>query len=174
MLALTVWQQNHAAPLTPTSGILALLRADSGSGFGVRYQPLQRIPIAGIAPSLTIATNASPSTTAGPLLPVPRPPAGTYEITAVLGPASDAHITATTDRSLPPQWVWDVSGLRGPWRQTIELPLAVPGLTIDADAAARRSLLAIAVRAERVVPRTSSPSMPCRCNAVRCARRSQF
>jgi hypothetical protein len=61
MIALTiVWRTNHATPLTPTRGNIALLRQydPAQRRIAVRYPPFTRIPQADVPPSLTIATDA--------------------------------------------------------------------------------------------------------------------
>jgi hypothetical protein len=60
MIALTiVWRTNHAPPLTPTAGNVALLRHydPARRQIALRFPPLTRVPQADVPPSLTVATD---------------------------------------------------------------------------------------------------------------------
>jgi hypothetical protein len=154
MIALTiVWRVNAAQPLTPAEGSVELLRQYDRGSLALRYSPLRRVSI-GDLPALLVldSRNQASSRPAQPLLFVARPPAATYEITAVVSASRASRITATIDREFGPQWSWDLSGVIGPWRQTLTLPLSVGGLAVDASADSRPALDAIAIRALHIVP----------------------
>jgi hypothetical protein len=80
---------------------------------------------------------------------VKHPAAAIYRIDAVIND-DPGSITAGVDRATP-LWKWTVpSGFRGPWRQSIALPVRAFQLRIDGDAASRRAIGELEVHAERV------------------------
>jgi hypothetical protein len=86
---------------------------------------------------------------ADPLLTVAGPPAGTYIVEATVD-GSPGRLIAGLDRIPGPLWSWDLTGTRGPWRQSIVLSVPSLALQIDADAAGRRAISALSIRAERL------------------------
>jgi hypothetical protein len=149
-----VWRTNNAAPLTPATASIDLLRrVDPDSHqIALRYSPLRRVAIENLPPMIPLLVNDAPAAASAvtPLLQLESPPAATYEIEAVLNGAGAGRVSALSDRDLGPLWRWDLPDGHGIWRQRVTLPLAVPLLAIDADTAARRAIDRIAVTAVSV------------------------
>jgi hypothetical protein len=77
---------------------------------------------------------------------VSNAPAATYTIEATL--TGDAHrISAGLDLLPAPMSTWDVSGVRGPWRETVTLPNDAHVFRVDADAPS--AVQQLSIRAER-------------------------
>jgi hypothetical protein len=114
----------------------------------VRFNPLHRLRVGDLPGAVPIGTPGRGAT--DPLLTVARPPAGTYIVEAVLD-GNPGRLNAGLDREPGPLWSWDLTGTRGPWRQSIVLPVPSLALKIEADAAGRRAVSALSIRAERVV-----------------------
>ena len=154
MAALTiVWRSNGARPTTPASGALALLRQydPQRAQLAVGYAPLRRLPNAALPAMLPLADVQAASVPANqPLAAIARPPAGDYEFAASLAGAGAGRIGATVDREFGPLWSWDLAGASGVWRATIAVPIDVAGIRVDADAAARRSIDRLSLRAARI------------------------
>jgi hypothetical protein len=113
----------------------------------VRFDPLRRLRVGELAGLVPIGTpGLRPS---DPLLTIARPPAGTYVIEAVAD-GSGGRLTAGLDRVPGPLWSWDLPAVSGPWRQSIVLPVPSLALQIDANAAGRRAVSELSIRAERV------------------------
>jgi len=148
MIALSiVWRSNHASPLTLPTGNLEFLRHYDPQGLAFRLNPKRRLEAADLLPDLVLVSNHDPAHADGPLLVLDRPPAATYEISADVAGANAGLLTITTDREFGPQWKIDLRDARGSWRQVLNLPVAVGGLAIDGDAATRRALGSISIRA---------------------------
>jgi hypothetical protein len=151
MLALSVgWRLNAAQPLTQGKAGPALLRAVDGDArqIAVQYRPFARLRADAVPPLLPLlappvaAPRADP-----PLASVSDAPAATYTIEATL--TGDAHrISAGLDRLPAPMWTWDVSGVRGPWRETVTLSNDAHVFRVDADGA-RSAVQNLSIRAER-------------------------
>ncbi|HEY2905292.1 MAG TPA: hypothetical protein VGJ29_05280 [Vicinamibacterales bacterium] len=152
MLALSiVWRSNHAQPLTPEAGSLALLRQYDRGRLAIRYEPFHVLAMTDVPPLLTLDGRSAGVPAAGqPLLVLPHAPAGMYEIDAAVSNAGAMRLVATSDQELGDQWTWDLAGIVGPWRQTFELPVAVERLVVDADPSTRRSLSGVSIRALRI------------------------
>jgi hypothetical protein len=146
----TVWRRADPQPVTAARAGPAMLRAlDPGAGqVSVRFQPLRRLHAQDVPPLLPIVTPGG-GRPVDPLASVAHAAAATYRIDAVIN--SDAgSITAGIDRATP-LWSWALpAGFRGPWRQSITLPVPAFALRIDGDAASRRAFQALDIRAERV------------------------
>jgi hypothetical protein len=157
MLALSiVWRMNGAEPLRQGNAGPALLRALDGDArqIAVRYPPLSRLrpdDVPPLLPLLAPAPPPAPSRAAAPLASVSRAPAATYTIEAsITGDAG--RLTAGIDLLPAPIWTWDLAGVRGPWRQTITLANDAHVLRLDGDAATRRAVENLTIRAERRLP----------------------
>lgn len=152
MLALSVvWRLNAAPPVTQGKAGPALLRALDGdaSQVAIRYRPLARLRANDVPPLLPLLSPAPPvSRPDAPLASVAEAPAATYTIEAtVTGDAS--RLTAGIDLLPAPMWTWDLSGVHGTWRQTVTLVNDAHILRVDGDAATRRGVGSISIRAER-------------------------
>jgi hypothetical protein len=148
MIALSiVWRSNHASPLTLPTGNLEFLRRYDPQGLAFRLNPMRRLEAAQLLPEVALVSNNDPAHADGPLLLLDRPPAATYEISADITGAGAGLLTITIDREFGPQWKIDLHDARGSWRQVVNLPVAVSGLAIDGDAATRRALGSISIRA---------------------------
>ena len=155
MLALSiVWRMNEAEPLKKGKAGPALLRALDGDArqIALRYQPLSRLRPAAVPPLLSLLTPTPPAGRADtPLAWVANAPAATYTIEAtVIGDAG--RLTAGIDLLPAPLWTWDLSGVRGPWRQTVTLVNDAHALRVDGDARSRAALQNLTIRAERRLP----------------------
>jgi hypothetical protein len=145
-----LWRIGDPQPVTAARGGPAILRAiDPAAGqVAVQFQPLRRLHVQDVPPLLPIVTPGG-GRPVDPLASISHPAAATYRIDAVIN--SDAgSITAGVDRATP-LWSWTVpAGFRGPWRQSITLPVPAWTLRIDGDAATRRAVEALDIHAERV------------------------
>jgi hypothetical protein len=160
MLALSiVWRSNHAVRLTPTTGSVALLGIydPDSHQIAIQYEPLKRLPLGDVAPRLTLASavpksRASSSPIGDPLIRVPHPPTATYAVEVALSEPGAGTVSVTVDRRFGPAWTWDLTGARGFWRREFSLPVATASMLVDGDAAARRTIDRLAVRALDVMP----------------------
>jgi hypothetical protein len=66
--------------------------------------------------------------------------------------ADAGRLTAGIDLLPAPMWSWDLSGVRGPWRQTVTLVNGAHTLRVDGDAGARAAVQNLTIRAERRLP----------------------
>jgi hypothetical protein len=152
MLALTiVWRLNGVTPFTQGKAGPALLRAlDSDSRqVALRYPPLSRLRAAEIPPMLPLLAPAPALGRADtPLAFVSNPPAATYTVEATIT-GDGGPLTAGIDLLPAPMWTWDVSGVRGPWRQTVTLVNDAHMLRVDGDEATRHGIENLTIRAER-------------------------
>ena len=152
--ALTVlWRLGDSHPVTAARAGPALLRAiDPGAGqVALRYEPLRRLHVQDVASLLPLVTPGGSRST-DPLASVARPEAATYVIDATIT-GDGGVITAGVDRANP-LWQWNLAaGYRGPWRQSITLPIPAWTLRLDVDAASRQAITSLDIRAERVLER---------------------
>jgi hypothetical protein len=144
-----VWRNSDPQPVAAEREGPIFLRAldPAAQQVAVRFNPLRRLR-AGDVPSLA-AIGTPGRRTSDPLLTVVRPPAGNYVVEAVTD-GNPGRLTAGLDREPGPLWSWELPTVRGPWRRTIVLPVPSLALQIDADAAGRRAVSALSIRAERV------------------------
>ena len=153
-----LWQIGDQRPLTAVRAGPSVLRAiDPGAGqVAVRFQPLRRLHVQDVPPLLPIVTPGGGRPT-DPLASIARPAAAEYRIDAVIN-GDAGSITAGVDRATP-LWKWEVpAGFRGPWRQTIALPVLAWTLRVDGDAASRRAVTSVTIHAERVPDSTARPT----------------
>lgn len=144
-----VWRTNRAAPLTPASGGIELLHhyAPDGGQIAVALPPVRRLPIARLPPAITLAAVAPATQPRNrPLIALPHPIAGTYEIEATVVGSEARRLVATTDHDFPPGWTWDLNGAAGLWRQTMTLRVPARELLVDADPATRRAIGQVSIR----------------------------
>jgi len=145
-----VWKRNHAGRVGREAGGLELLRHYdiNRRQLALSYQPFQRLDLAELPPRIELARmNNSPRRAEDPVLYLPRSVAGVYEVEGFTASGGSGRLRARIDRELPGIEDWDISSPIGPWRRTIRLPTAAALLRLDADAAARRSLLSLSIRA---------------------------
>jgi hypothetical protein len=144
-----VWHSSDAQPVAAEREGPIFLRAldPAAQQVAVRFNPLRRLRVSDV-PSL-VAIGMPGRRPSDPLLTVVRPPAGIYVVEAV-GDGHAGRVTAGLDREPGPLWSWDLPAVSGPWRQSIVLPVPSLSLQIDADAAGRRAVSALSIRAEQV------------------------
>jgi hypothetical protein len=151
MLALSVvWRLNAAQPLTQGEAGPAVLRAIDGDArqIALQYRPFARLRAGAVPPLLPLLAPPVATPRADPpLASVSDAPAATYTIEATL--TGDARrIGAGLDLLPAPMWTWDVSGIRGPWRETVTLPNDAHVFRVDADAPSG-AVQNLSIRAER-------------------------
>jgi len=144
-----IWRTTDAQPVAADrQGPTFLSTLDPAARqVAMRFNPLHRLR-ASDAPSL-VAIGTLGQRPSDPLMTVVRPPAGIYVVEAVAD-GKPGRVTAGLDRVPGPLWSWDLPAVSGPWRQSIALPVPSLALQIDADAAGRRAVSALSIRAERV------------------------
>jgi hypothetical protein len=144
-----IWYVAEPQPVAAARQGPILLRAidPAVQQVAVRFNPLQRLRISDVPRLVPIGVPGRAA--ADPLLSVAEPPAGTYVIEAVLD-GTAGRLTAGLDREPGPLWSWDLTGTRGPWRQSIVLPVPSVALQIDGDASARRAVSSLSIRGERL------------------------
>ena len=163
-VALTiVWAMNRAAPLTPTTGAIALLhRFDPDSRqIAVRYARLDRLPFVESIARLPLnelpihvplAEAALSSRRRNePVIFLENVPAATYVIEATVPRGGSGVVTVTLDRQYGPAWRWDLGDGAGVWRREFHLPVRAPALVVDGDESARQRIERLSIRAARVV-----------------------
>ena len=143
------WRTSDPQPVVAEREGPIFLRAidPAAQQVAVRFSPLRRLRV-GEVPGL-VPIGMPGRRPADPLLTVAGPPAGTYIVEATVD-GSPGRLIAGLDRVPGPLWSWDLTGTRGPWRQSIVLSVPSLALQIDADAAGRRAISALSIRAERV------------------------
>jgi hypothetical protein len=150
MLALSVvWRLNAAQPLTMGKAGPALLRHIDGDAgqVAVQYRPFAMLRADAVPPLLPLLAPPAAPRADPPLASVSNAPAATYTIEAML--TGDAHrISAGLDRLPAPIWTWDVSGVRGSWRETVTLPNDAHLFRVDGDGAAG-AVQNVSIRADR-------------------------
>jgi hypothetical protein len=150
----TVWMLNGARPMTPAVAGPRLFRAVDTDAHQVAflYSPIRRVRVADVPPLLPLVSPSwTPRRPDDPLTAVPDPPAGTYTIEATI--TGDARrLTAGIDRQPGPLWTWDLSGVRGRWKETLTLANDAQTLRVDADPATRAAVRDVSIRAERRLP----------------------
>jgi hypothetical protein len=146
----SVWAFGDRQPVATARAAPLFLRAidPSSRQVAVRFDPLRRLRLSEVAALVPIATPGGGGAS-DPWLSVVEPPAGTYVIEAVVN-GDAGRLTAGVDREPGPLWSWDLTGVRGPWRQSVVLPVPALALQIDGDAASRRALSSLSVHAERL------------------------
>lgn len=150
-----VWRSNHATPITPFTGNVALLRAvdPGGRQIAIAYAPLRRMPLEAIPARIALATAAPMPGVDGPLARVLHLPAATYAVDAALSQPGAGHVTVTSDGGLGPLFAWDLADARHTWRREFHLPVDTAVLLVDGDAAARATIDHLSLHAVGVVPR---------------------
>jgi hypothetical protein len=152
MIALSVvWRGNHATPVTPTTGNVALLRTFGASSrqMAIQYSPLRRLALSDLPPRLTLASYSSagvPAVPDAPLISVPHPPAATYAIEVVLRHRGAGHVTIAVDRAFDPAWRWDLTDAHTFFRREFRLPVPAAVMLVDADSTARSAIERVAIR----------------------------
>jgi hypothetical protein len=155
MMALSiVWRSNHAAPVTPTTGNIALLKIvdRSTSNMAVQYTPFERVPLAYVPPRLVIAAFPPVGSAAGvlgdqALIRVPHAPAATYAIDIVLRHPGAGLLTIVMDGKFTPAWQWDLTGAHDTFSREFQTPVPATVLFVDGDAAARSAIARMTLRA---------------------------
>jgi hypothetical protein len=130
------WTLASAAPGRPFDGAAALVHAVSAdvSQIGIVYDPIRRTPVPMLLSMAPLAAFDERSTGQQAALATPPLPAGIYSIAGTIaGDSAGATIALRTDRRSPPLAAWTVPSSAGTWSQRITIPVAVPGLRVDAD-----------------------------------------
>jgi hypothetical protein len=154
-----VWHDNHARPVTPTTGNVALLHAVDRSSrqIALQYSPLKVLPPADLSPRLEIASFPPPGADAipagnGPLIRVPHAPAATYAVDIVLRQPGAGRISIGMDREFGPTWGWELTGALGSFRREFQLPTPAAVMLVDADALARSAIERLTLRSVALLP----------------------
>ena len=139
-----VWQMNHlhrTAVVTAAPAQIAFLRRfdPARRGIGLEYSPLHRIPYEAVPAQMFIGPSLPDLPPEGtPLLGVYSPPPGVYRLDVKTWRRGTGTVTVAIDSTLPPVVNLHIRPSDPPtMMREIRLPVAVPGLVIDADAAAR-------------------------------------
>jgi hypothetical protein len=143
----TIWRGNRAMVATPSaSGPAVLRRWNGGDQIALAYRPFHRLDSTVLPGAIVLARTLST---------VPRPeraglahlPAGVYELRGrTIGPAT-GHVRIKTDRVSGPIADWDVASLEADWTRQVSIPVAVSGLQIEVDAAGRKAVRDVSIRA---------------------------
>jgi hypothetical protein len=144
-----VWRSRGAASVARDAGIEVLHHYDrSAKQLALSYQPFRRIAARDLPARITLSRMTSGiGDPEEPVLYVLHSVAGVYEVEGLTVAGGFGHLRVRLDRQLPGIDDWDLASMPGPWRRTITLPVTADLLRIDADAAARRSVLGLSIRA---------------------------
>lgn len=145
-----LWHANGVVPFQAPAAGVALLKAVERSPrlTAVRYPPLRILAPADVPSSIALADTAPLERPPDePLVGIFGPPAGTYELAAELTGRGGGAVSLRLDSRSPPQWTWTLEGDRGVWSAEVHLAATTRGLEVQADAAARRSIRRLTVRA---------------------------
>jgi hypothetical protein len=146
-----VWTLNAARPVVSARAASELFRSIDGvtKQLAVRYMPMHRVRIADVPPLLpAVSQSAPPRRSDDPLAFVTDAAAATYTIEATI--TGDAGVlTAGLDRVPAPLWSWDLTGVRGKWRQTLTVANDAHTLRFDADDRTRTAIADFVVHAQR-------------------------
>ena len=146
-----VWRSNHAAVATPYVAGPAVLRRYNPDArqIAVMYRPFHRLERTTLPGRIVLARMLS--TTPRPeSSSIARLPAGTYEVSgrAIASPAG--RLRLRTDRVSGPIADWDVASFETSWVRQVTIPVALAGLQIEMDPAARTALHDVSMRAVSV------------------------
>ncbi|HEY3045540.1 MAG TPA: hypothetical protein VGJ39_16030, partial [Vicinamibacterales bacterium] len=152
--AALVWRSNHAAVATPYVAGPAVLRRDNPDArqIAVAYPPFHRIERTDLPNRIVLAKILSTTGGAESAMTATAAhlPAGTYEVTGTAIAAPAGHLRMRTDRVSGPIVDWDVASFETSWARQLTIPVAVAGLQIEADPAARSALHDVSMRAVSV------------------------
>jgi hypothetical protein len=152
MIALSiVWTMNAAQPVMSARAASHLFQSIDGDTrqLAVHYAPLRRVRIADVAQLLPALSQATPPRRTGdPLAIVTDAAAAIYTIEATV--TGDAGVlTAGLDRLPAPLWSWDLTGVRGTWRETLTVANDAHTLRFDGDDRTRTAITGLVVHAQR-------------------------
>jgi len=143
-----VWRSNHAAVVTPyAAGSVVLQHYDPEAGqIAVAYRPFHRLDRTELPGRIVLARTflSVPGTESALLTHLP---AGTYEIKGTATGSLAGRLRLRTDRVSGPIAEWDVASFGPTWTRQVAIPIALAGLQIEADAAARNAIHDVSVRA---------------------------
>jgi hypothetical protein len=148
------WRASGSVAATPVSANAALRRSVSTTDgrIGIRFAPFRLLTASEIllASSREQWTRSEPQA-AGPTVLLQYPMAATYEIDAAIVGSGGGRVAVTLDREFGPAWSWPLPATPGAWRQTFTIPTPATGLLVTGDAAARRVVDRMALRAVKLV-----------------------
>jgi hypothetical protein len=143
-----VWRSNHAAVVTPyAAGSVVLQHYDpEARQIAVAYRPFHRLDQTELPGRIVLARTFLTVPGAESAL-LTHLPAGTYEIKGTATGSLAGRLRLRTDRVSGPIAEWDVASFGPTWTRQVAIPVALAGLQIEADAAARNAIHDVSVRA---------------------------
>ena len=143
-----VWRSNHAAVVTPyAAGSVVLQHYDpEARQIAVAYRPFHRLDRTALPGRIVLARTFLTVPGAESAL-LTHLPAGTYEIKGTATGSLAGRLRLRTDRVSGPVAEWDVASFGPTWTRQVAIPVALAGLQIEADAAARNAIHDVSVRA---------------------------
>jgi hypothetical protein len=142
-----VWRSNTATvPMPSASGTAVLSRWNSDAGWiALGYRPFHRLARNEMPGAIVLARTMTDGSRVERAT-LPHVPAGVYELSGrVLGPAR-GRVQIRTDRVSGPIAGWDVASLEPNWMRQVAIPVAVAGLQIEVDPAARLVVRDVSMR----------------------------
>ena len=143
-----VWRSNHAAVVTPyAAGPIVLRHYDPDAGqIALAYRPFHRLDRTDLPGRIVLARTLSTVPRAESALMTDLP-AGVYEVAGKAIGSPSGHLRLRTDRVSGPIADWDVASFGSSWTRQVTIPIALAGLQVEADAAARTAIHDVSVRA---------------------------
>jgi hypothetical protein len=160
LAASLTWATSGAAPVTPTSSALYLLRRSDPVRLPValQYRPVQVIPPEALVARLNIGTSSRGRALAEPpLLFLGDVPPGSYRLRSAGEGGLRGVIQAVVGRSSRPVASWRVDPQQ-PADAVLRLPVGVNGLTISGDREAVDAARALTLQPIEVVPASARPT----------------
>ena len=153
-----VWRTNNAAAPTPSASGPAVLRKWSAGGgrIALGYRPFHRLDSTALPGDIVLARTLSSGGQAQQP-PLAHLPAGVYELRGRSAGAEAGRLRVKTDRVSGPIAEWDAASLESTWMRQVSIPLAVSGLQIELDPAARKAIRDVSIRAVSLQTRKDTP-----------------
>ena len=146
-----VWRSNQATVATPYAAGPAVLRRssvddDHADQIAVAYRPFQRLERVDL-PRRIVLTRILSTVPRAASASIAHLPAGVYEMKGRVVGAATGNLWLKTHREAAPLADWDAVSLEASWTRRVTIPVAVAGLQIEADAAARAAIRDVSIRA---------------------------
>jgi hypothetical protein len=156
-----VWGTNRAAIVTPHAAGPAVLRRYNPDArqIALAYRPFHRLAQRDLPGRIVLARilSTTPDAESATAMTAAHLPAGTYQVTGTAAGAPAGRLRLRTDRVSGPIADWDVASFGTSWAREVTIPIAVAGLQIEADPAARNVLHDVSMRAVSVSPAPRGP-----------------
>jgi hypothetical protein len=148
-----VWWSNRTVVERPDTGALALLQQyePDGRQIALAYQPFRRVRLRDVPPLLGLTHTVDLSS--GEQSVLLHVPPGTYEVSGTSTAQGDGFVRVVMESESAPLAEWRVASFGPTWSTRFTLPVGVRALRIDVDAAARRTIRDVSVRAVSILPR---------------------